>query len=172
MSVYWVDSSVLIQSRHKYHTKERIPQFWIWLDKQCREGVVRMPHKVYKEVTDGTDWLVQWCKLRQSFGLDVPHDDDIEQAFKELQRYVGTRYKHVPHKIIDWARGADGWLVAAAKARGGVVVSEEDKAKRNDTNVIKIPDLARDFADRKWMDTFAMMDALGADFSGGAGGGV
>ena len=165
--IYWLDTSVLIESKRKYHKRERLPQFWTWLDKQLRAGVVKMPHAVYKELCDGNDWLVDWCKHRQSIGVNVQHDDAIQTAYKQLQIYVGNKYKHVPHQIVEFSGGADGWVVAAARAKGGIVVSEEDKAKKNDTNNIKIPDLAKDFAERKWMHTFDMLDALGADFSKG-----
>lgn len=129
-----------------------------------------MPHRVYKELTDGNDWLVDWCKNRQQHGLDVQHGKDIEFAYQRLQSFVGANYAHVPHQIIEFARGADGWVVAAAEARGGIIVSEESRAGQNATSSIKIPNLAKDFAKRKWTDTFGMLDALGADFSKGSDG--
>ena len=168
--VYWLDTSVLIESRRKYHKRERLPQFWSWLDKQRRDGVVKMPHAVFKEVCDGNDWLVDWCKRRQSNGLDIQHDAAIQTAYKQLQVYVGNRWRHAPHQIIEFSRGVDGWVIAAARAKGGIVVSEEDRAKKSDSNSIKIPNLARDFAERKCIDTFGMLDELKADFSKGADG--
>lgn len=167
MNVYWLDTSVLVESRRKYHTRERVPQFWAWLDKQFRDGVTKMPHRVYKELADGDDWLVEWCKNRQPNGLDVQHDKDIELAYRQLQQFVGKKYAHVSHQIVEFSRGADGWVIAAAKARGGIVVSEEGRAKKNDTSSIKIPNLAKDFANLRWMDTFGMLDELKADFSKG-----
>lgn len=168
--VYWLDTSVLVESRRKYHKKDRLPQFWTWLDKQFRDGGAKMPHRVYKELTDGNDWLVDWCKNRQPHGLDVQHDKDIEFAYRRLMTFVSKEYAHVPHQIVEFSQGADGWVIAAAEARGGIIVSEESRASKNETSSIKIPNLARDFANRKWMDTFGMLDALKADFSKGGNG--
>lgn len=160
--IYWLDSSVLIQSRHKYHTKERVPEFWQWLDEKLDAGVIRMPHRAFKEVTDGNDWLVPWCKLRKNKGLDVPKTDEIEAKYKALSAYVSLTYKHTPRQVMEHLRGADGWVIAYAMALGGVVVSEEDRARKNDTSSIKIPNICRAQKPKvPWVDTFGMLDAIG-----------
>ena len=124
-----------------------------------------MPYsKKYATTTTIGSRVVQ---ARQSIGLNIQHDPAIETSYKQLQAYVGNRFKHVPHQIIEFSGGADGWVIAAARAKGGIVVSLEDRAKRNETDSIKIPNLTTDFAERKWMHTFDMLKRLKADFSKG-----
>jgi len=166
MTIYWIDSSVLIQSRHKYHTKERVPQFWSWLDGKLDSGVIQMPHRAYREVTAGNDWLVKWCKDRRDRGLDVSSSAEVQSAYRQLVAHVEHKYRHAQHQIREFQRGADGWVIAHAKATRGIAVSEEDRARKNATSSIKIPNLCREIQPRvRWLDTFGMLDELEADFS-------
>ena len=36
--VYWIDTSVLVESHRTYHRFDIIPQFWGWLDQQLDLG--------------------------------------------------------------------------------------------------------------------------------------
>ena len=123
-----------------------------------------MPHAAFKEVTKGSDWLAKWCKDRRDRGLDIPPDEAVQAKYRELAKYVQRHFSHAQHQINRYHRGADGWVIAHAWSNGGIVVSEEDRARSHETSSIKIPNLCK--AQRiKWMDTFGMLEDLEADFS-------
>jgi hypothetical protein len=166
VTVYWIDSSVLIQSRHKFFPRERDLRFWAWLDEKLGTGEVRMPHRVYVEIAKGNDWLVKWTKDRRNKGLDVPADAAVQKAYRQIVASLQLTHSHVPHQIADFCNGADGWVVAHAQVGGGIVACEEDKARKHDTSNIKIPDVCKlcEPSRVKCVDTFGMLDGLKAKF--------
>lgn len=134
MKPFWIDTSVLVQSRQKYHTRERVPQFWTWLSAQVETGAVLMPHNAWTELCKGNDWLAEWCKRRSDSGLNSMPDQAIQQMYGKCADEVKKKWARVPHQ---WSRTLDGgdlWVIAHAKCTGGVAVSEENKALRNETD--------------------------------------
>jgi hypothetical protein len=162
MRVYWIDTGVLIQSRHRYHPRERVPKFWSWIDEELDAGRLRMPKVVYGEVIKGKDWLVQWTKDRQNRGLCVAPDRAVHQQYTRVADHVELNYRD-GHQKDRSLHGADLWVIAHALAsQDAVVVSEEDKAKPGD-NRVKVPNVCREL-NVKCYDTFKMLDELRAAF--------
>jgi hypothetical protein len=164
VQTHWIDTSVLVQSRQKYHTRERLPQFWSWLADRVDDGSVRMPHYAWKEICKGTDWLAAWVKRRENTGLNSIPEPSVQEMYGKCADAIKAKWARVPHQWVKTLDGADLWVVVHAKASKGVAVSEENKAARHETDSIKIPDVCKHF-DVKWVDTFGMLDALRADFS-------
>jgi hypothetical protein len=165
---HWIDTSVLVQSRQKYHKRERVPQFWSWLADRVEDGSILMPHEAWKEISKGNDWLAQWVKRRENTGLNSLPDQKVQDLYRKCADDVKTKWSRVPHQWVKTLDGADLWLVVHAKASNGIAVSEENKAARHETDSIKIPDVCKHF-DVKWADTFLMLDTLEADFSNKSG---
>ncbi len=63
----------------------------------------------------------------------------------------------------DFAKGADGWLVAYAKAKAGIVVTQE-VLDPNVRSRVKIPNVCQAFR-VPFCDTFQMLRGLGVKFS-------
>ena len=166
MTVYWIDSSVLIQCHQKYHPYKLRPTFWSWFAGQLDKGTVKMPHRAYREITeDRDDWLAKWCRTNQGRGLDIAASPEVQKKYREIAADVRLRKRHVEHQLMEFLKGADGWVIAYAAVLGGVVVSEEDKARKNETDIIKIPDECREHSPKiKWTDTFGMLNVLEAKF--------
>lgn len=164
MRVYWIDTGVLVQNRRRFHRKERVPKFWEWLSAQIDAGRIRMPERVYVEVTKGTDWLVPWVKARRDKGLCVFADAETQARYSAIADYVetGGKYRDEHQKDKSY-RGADLWVIAHAKGnRNHVVVSQEERGNPGD-NRVKIPNVC-DAMGVECLDTFKMLEVLKARF--------
>ena len=62
----------------------------------------------------------------------------------------------------EFARGADGWLVAYAQVEPVIVVTNEQPAPSSKRR-IKLPDVCDQFGVR-WEDTFSMLRSLNIQF--------
>lgn len=74
-------------------------------------------------------------------------------------RWVQAQSQFFDYAKADFARGADGWLVAYGRAKGCVIATNE----RFDPNIkrkVKIPNVCQAFS-VQCVDTFGMMRALG-----------
>ena len=91
--LYLLDANVLIDANRDYYPQDRVPEFWVWLLRQCRAGTVKIPPEIYKEValqTRNPDKLVEWAKRHKS---DVVLD---EVARRDLVDEV-VRKGYVPN---------------------------------------------------------------------------
>lgn len=167
MRVYWIDSGVLIQNSRRMHTRVRLPQFWTWLSDQIDAGIIKMPERVYAEVTDGDDWLVDWVVERRDKGLCVFADKAVQDTYTAIADYVegATKYKHFPHQRDRSFNGADLWVIAHAKQEPDhVVVSQEEKEKAGDGRV-KIPSVCGNpKVGVRCYDTYKLLEELNARF--------
>jgi hypothetical protein len=55
---YFLDSNFLIDAKNLHFSIDGKPEFWGWLLRLGKEGILRIPEEVYKEVTRGNDDLV------------------------------------------------------------------------------------------------------------------
>jgi len=87
-------------------------------------------------------------------------DDDVIAAYREIMIWSQAQTQYTDAAKAEFAAVADGWLVAYALAKGYVIVTLE----QFDPNIkrrIKIPNACEAFG-VEYIDTFAMMRALGA----------
>lgn len=131
---YSIDASGLIRAGQWYR---QVPSFW-----EHMRGLVR----------DGRLWLVEdadaevkAAKKEEHYdlrpfidgceGLVVPVDQATQGAFE-----THVRQHYVPETFTARRSAADPYVIALAKARGGVVVGEElAKDRSNATKHIKMP---------------------------------
>lgn len=164
-TIYWIDTSILVQSKDRYHPQRRVPQFWEWLAARVADGSVKMPHMGWRELEKGHDWLSDWCKTREETDLNCIPDDNVQRVYRELATQVRTKWSDAEHQYRKALSGCDLWAVAFAKHTRGIAVSEENKALRHETHSVKIPDLCSLAKTVTHRDTFGMLDDLKADFS-------
>jgi hypothetical protein len=162
--VYWIDTSVLVQSKDRYHTMKRLPQFWEWINSRIEDGSIKMPHAGWRELVAGNDWLAEWCSVREKTDLNCVQDDNVQRVYRELTTEVRTKWANAEHQYRKALKGCDLWVVAFAKHTKGFAVSEENRALRHETHSVKIPDLCTVAKDVRHRDTFAMLDELNAEF--------
>lgn len=148
MPKYWLDSSVFITAKDTMFGFDINASFWTWMDGALKEGTISAPRKVYSEIVENvrvTDDLATWVKARRKNGLCIEPDHNALTALSTVTRYVfqeNGRYKY-PF-ALDFVRGADPYLIAAAIADGGIIVSQETD-KKPLANRVRIPDVCDQF---------------------------
>jgi hypothetical protein len=142
MTIYWIDTSVLTQANRGSYAFDLLPSFWIWLEEQIKAGVVRSPTLVQEEIARGNDDLVEWAVRMESHGLFVVPDPKVIAEFTPIADHV--------HSQCDRAEGdgflddADPWVIAHAKATGGIAVTEE-VAVGSESKKVRIPNVCARF---------------------------
>ena len=157
---FWLDSDVLIQAKNSYYAFDIAPSFWGALENGVDGGLVRSPKMVHDELMKGGDDLTEWAKLMADRGLFEDADKDTQAFVGKLADYVNSKFDALKAKLF--LEGADPWVIAAAFATGGTVVTHESFAgigcKR-----IKIPNVCDKFG-IPYTDCFEMLRGIKAKF--------
>lgn len=114
---------------------------------------------MYDEIVAVNDDLANWIRQRKSLFYVVP-DAAAQQCFTDVANYVTSTYSSVRAK--EFLSVADPWLIACAKADGGIVVTFEALVPASSTRV-KIPNVCARFG-VEWIDLFTMLRSLRASF--------
>ena len=163
MSVYLLDSNVFIQAARRYYAFDLAPRFWEALVLQADAGQIRSIDRVKSELKRGKDGLATWAIEAFSAAFASTDDTDVIRSFAEIMTWVQAQGQYSDAAKADFARGADGWLVAYARLNNCVVVTHEVL----DPNVrrrVPIPNVCEVFG-VIFMDTFEMLRALGVRFT-------
>lgn len=158
MSIYWIDSGVLIDAKNGLYDPDLVPQFWTFIETHLKNGNVRMPKKCFDEIADGNDWLAKWCKQRKNIGhfCCKSSDKEVQGRFQVVAEYVITT--HPQHAAAEFLKGGDGWVIAHAAATGGFVVTAELRNKYK--SKVKIPIVSKSLR-IPWKATKEMCKELG-----------
>lgn len=165
MAVYWLDANIFIEPGKVWYSLDIVPAYWDWLDRGIADGSFRSPLLVYDEVVNDApdDPIVAWVRERKDSGLFVEPDDRVQAVLKQIADYVALTYPAPEkEKCLD---GADPWLVAYAKARGGTVVTLETP-DRGTFQKAKIPNLCAVYG-VPCMDLRTLLRTLGVTFGTG-----
>ncbi|MCH8994000.1 MAG: DUF4411 family protein [Chloroflexi bacterium] len=155
---YWLDSNSLITPKKGPYGFDIAPGFWTLLEQKASEGVIRSPRSVYYELVDMTDDdLADWAKERKEGELFVEPDEAVQGTFRTIADYVQDNYDE--SNARHFLDGADPWVIAHAKTRGGEVVTFEVRAPNS--RKVKIPDVCDRFG-LECTDTYKMVRSLGA----------
>ncbi len=119
---------------------QRFPSFWRQFNHAADGGIIVSAREVYNELErQVTGWLWDWIKTRR--GL-FPAPTPEEQAFvgeifrvRHFQALVGNTQRLTGLPV------ADPFVIAAARIRGGCVVTEEVKKP----NAAKVPNVCEHF---------------------------
>ncbi len=122
---YLFDSNILIESKNGFYAFDLCPGFWTWL-KNYDE--MRSIEKVKEEILDGDDDLSRWIENELPDGYFIKEDIEIQMKYRQVVNYVNALADFDMAKKNVFFAKADGWLIAAAKARQAVIVTHE----RND----------------------------------------
>ena len=159
--LYLIDSNVVIEAARTYYPFERVPAFWIWLEEKCVGGMIRSIEIVGIEVTDPPA-LVDWMRARERQGLYLDTSDPgIQAEYQRMGDWIQNQTYGEEH-VAEFFRGADLWIVATASVHSAIAVTQEVLAGPG-TKKVKIPDICQSFG-VPWMNTFSMLDELGASF--------
>jgi hypothetical protein len=155
---YVLDASVFIEAAGRYYALDFAPRFWESLVAHARDGRVMSIDRVQEELGRGNDDLAAWADGHFSSAFTSTAAPDVIDAYREMMAWVQSQDQFFDAAKADFAAGADGWLVAYARANGCVVVTQEvhsPDVKRK----VPIPNLCEAF-DVRWVDTFAMLRNL------------
>lgn len=156
---YVLDANVFIEAACHYYAFDLVPGFWESLVQHATEGVVASIDRVKNELKRGKDELAEWADSRFSGAFFSTDDAGIVGAYSQVMAWVQGQAQFLDAAKADFAGGADGWLVAAAIARGSVVVPHEIPAPEARRKV-PIPNVCQAF-DVRYVDTFKMLRELG-----------
>lgn len=162
MTVYLLDSNVFIEAARRYYAFDLAPKFWEALLLNADLGQIRSIDRVKHELERGNDQLASWA--REAFAEACASTDDtaVTRSFAEIMNWVQTQEQFSNAAKANFARGADGWLVAYARVHGCILVTHE-VLDLNTRRQVPIPNVCLGFG-VPFIDTFEMLRALGIRF--------
>lgn len=144
--IFFLDSSVFIESRKNYYAPDICSAFWCWLCKECSANSnIRSIQDVLMELKAGNDEIPEWVqtKLPGDFFIPTHKDENIVNERRRMQDELERRTDLQSVKLRKFLAKADLWLIAAAKIKGGCVVTNE--RANSGQGSIKIPSIAEYF---------------------------
>jgi hypothetical protein len=120
---YCIDSSSLIAGYLEIYHFERFPGLWEKMADMAESGRLIAPQVVYRELTKQDNEMAEWVKLRRRMFVE---QDTVQDA---LMRQLARAFPILidPVRSFTCASTADQLVVALAKSRGCLLVSEEKK---------------------------------------------
>ena len=157
--VFLLDANVFIESAKRYYAFDIAPGYWVALIKYAGDGPVRSIDKVKDEIDRGKDNLKTWVNRNFYLWFESTNQQDVLNAYSTVMTWAQSQSQFTADAKAEFARNADGWLIAYALAKGCVVVTDEQfnsEIKRR----IKIPNACIG-AGVPYMGTFGMLRDLG-----------
>ena len=163
--LHLIDADVFISAKNSYYAFDICPGFWKSMLEQHGAGNVRSIDRIRNELLAGSknEDLVVWVKnhLPADFFLDTD-GRDVTSAYEEVMLWVQRNPQYFDRAKAKFATEADGWLVAFAMARDGLVVTNE-QPRPESRNRILLPDVCDRF-NVLYTDTFSMLRHLNVRF--------
>lgn len=160
---YLLDANVFIEAARRYYAFDLAPRFWQSLTHHAASGRVRSIDRVKQELERGKDELAQWASNNFSGAWASADEPDVIQSFSEIMTWVQDQNQYLAVAKADFANGADGWLVAYARAKACIVVTQEVAAP-DARRKVPIPNVCQAF-NVLFVNTFEMLRNLGVQFS-------
>ena len=158
---YLPDANVLFEAYHRYYAPTLCPGFWDCLANHLAAGRLEIIDRVYDEILSPVA-LVSWVQQAANDLFPSCGTQPVANAYSQLIDWVQDNPQFTTAARAEFARAADGWLVAYSMVHGAVVVTNEVSAPEA-RNRVKIPDLCRQF-DVRCINTFEMLHELSARF--------
>lgn len=138
-AIYAIDTSVVMDWQARYFPTDVFPSLVSSVDLLIGEGRWLLPEIVIEELNAvGTAEVIAWAKARPA--IIVPLSEILAEALAIQNRFPGLKDPKAEFEE------ADAYVVALAKIRNGVVVTQETPAseKRNPKRTHFIPDVCRE----------------------------
>lgn len=160
--VYVLDTNVFIEAARRYYAFDFAPAFWEALVRHAGDGRLSSINFVKQEIERGRDDLAAWARSGFSEWFDPTDQKDVIQAYRDVMAWVQQQSQFSDEAKAEFASGADGWLIAYAKAKGRTLVTHE-QFSRDVRRKVPIPNVCQAFG-VQCADTFAMLRDLGVRF--------
>jgi hypothetical protein len=122
---YVLDANVLIEAARRYYAFDLAPAFWDALVEQARNGKLCSIDYVLEELKLNKDELSRWAKTKFKSAFRSTGHSDIIARYNQIINWVTSQAQYTPAAKSDFARGADGWIVAYARVKSFTVVTQE-----------------------------------------------
>lgn len=156
--IYVLDANVFIEAANRHYAFDLAPAFWRALLRHAAAGRVCSIDRVKHELVHGNDELAKWAKDKFHGWFAATDQSDVIGVYREIMAWVQRQGQFLDGAKAEFAKGADGWLIAYAKVHGCIVVTHErfipDAKKR-----VPIPNVCRAFGVLT-IDTFDMLRRL------------
>jgi hypothetical protein len=134
-TIYCFDTSALIHAAARAYPIEVFASFWERFSALIQAGTAIAIDEVLREIERKDDELHAWCKLHSE--LFTPMTEEVQISAREVVAAFPS--------LVDLNRGrgqADPFVVALARVRGAVVVTQEPPKPTSP----RIPDACKHFA--------------------------
>jgi hypothetical protein len=157
-----LDANVFIQAHRRYYGFDICPGFWASLLHHERVGRLCSIDHVHRELLAGNeeDVLKKWVKSStpDTFFAATSTEEVVGHFAAMMQWVVQDQPQFKPEAKDEFARAADGWLVAYAAANNLTVVTHEEYNPDNKKKVL-IPNVCKQF-NVPYINTFQMLRSL------------
>jgi len=162
-AIYVLDANVFIEAARRYYAFDIAPPFWENLIHHAQNGRIQSIDRIKKELERGKDELADWATSQFSDAFASTDEEDVTSSYTEVIGWVYAQDQFSDAAKVDFADGADGWLVAYARSKGYVIVTHE-VLNPNIKIKVPIPNVC-EALEVSYVDTFAMLRELGVRFS-------
>jgi hypothetical protein len=157
-----LDANVFIEAYRRYYAFDICPGYWTALIAHHGGGRLCSIDRVRSELLALVDQLSQWAQQLPGSFFEETGDQMVVTWFSNIMAWVQAQAQYFPAARAAFASGADGWLIAYAKAQG-VVVATNEQPNPASRRRVPIPDVCNAFG-VGYVGTFDMLRALGARF--------
>jgi hypothetical protein len=162
---FYLDSDIFIAAKNSYYAFSICPGFWNSLIHHNGKNRVFSIDRIRQELLAGNESedLVVWTKnqLPDGFFLKT-QTTDIFKAYTEIIQWATSKSQYDQAAKDEFARVADGWLVAYAMVNGGVIVTNEQPRPKSVKRIL-LPDVCLQF-NIAYQNTFTMLKELEVAF--------
>ena len=160
--LYLLDANVYITAHRVYYAFDLCPGFWDCLIHYFNAGRILSIDRVRDELVGSGDALSVWAQNAPADLFVTSLENEITDAYREVMQWVYANNQFLPQAKSDFSQGADGWLVAYARANDAILVTLERYAPDAGRRV-PVPNVCRRFG-VAYIDTFEMLSELGVRF--------
>jgi hypothetical protein len=123
---YVLDSNVFMEASRRYYAFDLAPSFWKALIDGAESGHVESIDRVKAEIERGKDALTDWASTEFHQWFFRTDEADVIQAYAEIVGWAHSQSQFTAAAKAEFSRtdNADAWVIAYAKARGRVVVTQ------------------------------------------------
>lgn len=153
--IYVFDTSSFVVLGHYYPS--RFPTLWAGVDEAVQKGILMSTAEVLKELDMKTDLIAAWASRRVA-AFPTPARPELEFV---RRIFTVNHFKSIisAQAVLRGAPVADPFVIAAAHAKAGTVVTQE----RLKPNAARIPNVCQHFK-VPYVDLEGFMAAMGWSF--------
>ncbi|MCI0767268.1 DUF4411 family protein [Bacillus sp. TL12] len=164
--MYVLDANVFIGAYRGYYAFDIVPSFWNTLVSLADNSKICSIDKIQQEIITPNDAdpdeLQEWTSENFRDYFERTDALDVLQNYAQIQQWAINDPQYTQAAKDEFARNADAWLIAYAKAKGYTLVTHEVYNPESKKRIL-IPVVCRNFQ-VKCINTFEMLKDLQVQF--------